>query len=322
MVGRHVLLSERMAPAIAGLERDYPSLTFGTVPMEGPFLPEYLDADVLWMSALSDEIFDRILAENERLSWIQLTAAGFDWILRDALERRMDGGMLVSRSGNSFNVPIAEYVLAAILSACRRFPALVAGQQRREWLRLEAAEIGGSTVTVLGTGSIGQEIAWRCRALGARVIGISRSGAPAEGFDVVGGPQMLHDVLPDTDSLVIAAPLTPETEGMIGATELALLPVSAQLVNIGRGAIVDTAAMVAALRAGELAAAAVDVFDEEPLPESSELWDVPNLFVTPHTSFRGEGNPARLEADFRLNLDRYLSGEPLIGTMKSRELGY
>lgn len=318
----HILLSERMAPALPGLHADYPDLTFATIPMDGPIRDEYFDANILWMSAMSDSLFDSILAEADGLGWIQLTAAGFDWILRPALDERIDQGVWVTRSVNSFNVPIAEFVVAAILSSARSFPELAAAQDRHEWVRVEASEIGGSNVVVLGTGAIGGQIAWRCEALGARVTGVSRSGAPAEHFRSVVSVDRLHEVLPTCDTLVIAAPLTAETHHLISSAEFALLQPSSLLVNIGRGAVVDTAEMVAALQEGRLARAVVDVFEEEPLPASSPLWDVPNLIVTPHTSFRGDGNLTRLERDFRGNLDRFLAGEPLDGVMKSRVLGY
>jgi len=311
-----------MAPSLPGLQKSYPDLVFRTIPHDGEFKAEYLETEILWMSALSDELFDRILANAPDLSWVQVTAAGFNWILRPRLEELMDDGLWVTRSVSSFNVPIAEYVVAAILSQARRFDELAAAQGRHEWVWLEADEIGGSHVVVLGTGAIGHEVAWRCQALGARVSGVSRSGAPAEHFDTVVTPDGIDELLADCDTLVIAAPLTPETHRMIGAAQFERMPRGSLLINIGRGAIVDVDAMVAALASGQLARAFVDVFEEEPLPADSPLWDVDGLVVTPHTSFRGRGNLARLERDFRANLDRLLAGEPLDGAMKSRVLGY
>ncbi|RZI82116.1 MAG: hypothetical protein EOO67_18205, partial [Microbacterium sp.] len=239
---RNVLLSERMAPSLPGLQKSYPDLIFRTIPMEGEFKPEYLETEILWMSALSDDLFDRILADAPNLRWVQVTAAGFNWILRPRLEELMDQGLWATRSVNSFNIPIAEYVVAAILSSARRFDELAAAQGRREWVWLEADEIGASHVVVVGTGAIGHEVAWRCRALGARVSGVSRSGAPAEHFDQVVTPDRMHELLADCDSLVIAAPLTPETEGMIGAAQFDRMKDGSILINVGRGAVVDTPA--------------------------------------------------------------------------------
>lgn len=317
-----VLVSERMAPAIRSLESDYPHIAFSVVPMAGPMKPEYLQADILWMSALSDEIFDEILAHNEDLKWIQLTAAGFDWILRDALTQRIEAGLRVTRSANSFNVPIAEFVLAGMFSYAKKFPDLMDSQRERLWTRPEADEIVGSTVTVLGTGAIGREVAWRAKALGSRVIGVSRSGAPTKEFDQVVRQDALKSVLSETDFLVIAVPLTGETRHMIGQAELALLPRNCVLINIGRGAVVDNESLKHALVQRTIAGAIVDVFEQEPLPADSELWDVPNLMVTPHASFRGSGNLERLEQDFRNNLDEFLAGKALAGEMKAPELGY
>ncbi|GAA1324303.1 D-2-hydroxyacid dehydrogenase [Nonlabens tegetincola] len=311
-----------MEPSIRSLASDYPDLTFRTVPMDGPIQDHYLEAEILWMSALSDEIFDEILAKNRSLQWVQLTAAGFDWILRDGLTARLENGLRATRSGHSFDTPIAEFVLASMFYHARKFPELVHAQRARQWTRPEADEIGGSTVAIVGTGSIGQEVAWRAKAMGSTVLGVNRTGTPAQGFDRVVPQSELKTLLPVTDYLVIAAPLTHETRHMIGTAEFDAMKNTAVLINVGRGEIVETRSLQDALRSGAISAAVVDVFEEEPLPSEHELWDVPNLFVTPHTSFRASGNLRRLETEFRLNLERYLKGETLAGEMKAPQLGY
>ncbi|WP_166355236.1 D-2-hydroxyacid dehydrogenase [Phytoactinopolyspora limicola] len=321
-----VLVSERFAGfMIPRLSEAYPDLAFGEIALsDGTMRDEYLDAQIMLRSAMNEDVFRAVLDTSERLRWVQITAAGFDWLASDQLTRRVEsGGLLVTRSVNSFNVPIAEYVVAAMFTVARRFPEFYEHQRVRHWQwGVEAGEIGGSTVGVFGTGAIGREVAWRCRALGARVIGVNRSGTPVEHFDAVVGRESFADVLPESDYVVLAMPLTPETHHMFQASELKLMKPDAVLINVGRGALVKEADLLEALNQQWIAGAVIDVFDEEPLGAQSPLWTARNALLTPHTSFRAVNNPQRLLADFQANLDRFLAGRPLLGMMKEPALGY
>jgi len=171
----------------------------------------------------------------------------------------------------------------------------------------------------VGLGAIGTAIAERARALGLRVIAVRRHppADPAPAHEQWPASR-LHDLLPVVDWLVIVAPHTPETQGLIGRDELARLRPSARLMNLARGALVDERALIAALRAGRLAGAALDVFEDEPLPRSSPLWDLPEVIVTPHTSGLGPRYWERVVEQFTANLRRFLAGEPLTNVVDKR----
>jgi len=321
--GRTVLLSQNLGERMPHLPEQYPGVRFVHVPMQGDEMrPEYLEAEAMFRSVMDEDLFDRIVDGAPRLGWVQIAAAGFDWMGGPALERRLGEGLQMTRSGNSFNTPIAEYVIGAILSMSRFFPDHQRAQERREWVRIVGRDFIGSTVGVFGTGAIGQEVAWRVSALGATAVGVSRSGRPVEGFAEVHAVGEAAQVLPRCDSVVLAMPLTPETRHMFDARMIALLQPHAVLVNVGRGALVDDAALIDALETERIAGAVLDAFVEEPLPADNPLWTTRNAVITPHTSFRTWGNDQRLCADFCENLDLFLAGKPLVGTMKEPSLGY
>lgn len=322
MTGVHVLLTPNLAELIPQLRTQYPHCRFTAVPDDGPLREEWLDAEVFLRSAMNEDLFEELLSKSERLRWVQITAAGFDWVGGEMWQRRIDEGLLYTRSPNSYNVPIAEYVIGAVLMHGRAFPALRQAQQRHEWVRIVARDVIGSTMLVFGTGGIGGEVAWRARALGATVVGVNRTGTAVDGFDTVVAFGEHRALLADADAVVLAMPLTSENRYFFDAAHFAAMRDSAVLVNVGRGALVVEDALVEAMRGGHIGGAVLDVFEEEPLPPRHRLWDLPNTVVTPHTSFRGSGNLQRLGADFCANLDRYLAGEPLLGTKRQPDLGY
>lgn len=322
MTGPHVLLTPNLAELLPRLRSRYPYCRFTPIPEDEPVREEWLDAEVILRSAMNEDTFEELLSKCAGLRWVQITAAGFDWVAGEVMRRRLDEGLIYTRSPNSYNVPIAEYVIAAVLMHGRAFAALRAAQERREWVRLVARDVIGSTMLVFGTGGIGREVARRARALGATVIGVNRAGTPAEGFERVVGFADHLSVLPEADWVVLAMPLTTENRYFFGAGHFAAMKETAVLVNVGRGALVVEDALVEAMHEGRIAGAVLDVFEVEPLPPDHRLWGLPNTVVTPHTSFRGSGNLERLYADFCANFDRYLAGDPLAGTKRRPELGY
>ncbi|MEU4637770.1 D-2-hydroxyacid dehydrogenase [Micromonospora chalcea] len=322
VAGPHVLLTPNLSDLLPQLRERFPQCRFSPVPDGEPVRDEWLDAEVILRSAMNEDTFDELLAKCDRLRWVQITAAGFDWVGGELMQRRLAEGLLYTRSPNSYNVPIAEYAIGAVLMRFRAFPEHREAQERREWVRITGRDFIGSTMLVFGTGGIGGEVAWRARALGVDVIGVNRSGTPAEGFDRV-IPYVEHmAVLPEADSVVLAMPLTTENRYFFDAEHFAAMKESAVLVNVGRGALVVEDALVDAMRSGRIAGAVLDVFEEEPLPADHRLWDLPNTTITPHTSFRGTGNLQRLYADFCVNLERYLAGEQLAGLKRQPDLGY
>ncbi|GII94024.1 D-2-hydroxyacid dehydrogenase [Sinosporangium siamense] len=320
--GPHVLISENLAGMLPQLTQRFPASRFTPVPDEGPLREEYTDAEVLFCSSMGQELLNGILRKAGGLRWMQVTTAGFDWFGGDVLPQRLAEGLTLTRSSHSYCVPIGEYVVGAALMYSRAFPELRAAQERREWVRLVATDFIGSTMLVFGTGSIGREIAWRAKALGAATAGVSRSGRPAEGFDRVVPAGRCLDVLPEADWVVLAMPLTPENHHLIRAEHFTAMKDTAVLINVGRGALVDEDDFVDAVTRGTIGGAVLDVFEEEPLPAASRLWALPRTLVTPHTSFRASGNLQRLCDDFSANFDRYLAGQAPNGTMREPGLGY
>ena len=215
-----------------------------------------------------------------------------------------------------------EYGLMAVLMLHNRLPAIIGNQRRAHWESLYSTPIQGKSLLVIGAGSIGAAVAKRCRALGMHVIGVTRHGRPLGAVDEMYTPDRLDDLLPRADFVFVSVPLTPETRNLLDARRQGLMKPGAGVVNVGRSATVHYGALADNLRSGHLSGAVLDVFDPEPLPPSSPLWNAPNLVVTPHVSADdGESYVAlTLELVFR-NLERLLEAKPLVNAVRP-ELGY
>ena len=245
------------------------------------------------------------------LEWLHVSNVGTDDPIYGEL---MDKGIAVSNSAGSNGEPIALTALGALLALARGLPRYAEAQRAHEWQPASRAEtpldLRGQTVTIVGLGTIGGHLAAFLRPIDVHIIGVRRTPAgAAEGVDEWVPPDRLAEVLPRTQWLVLAAPLTEQTRGMIDARALALLPPGARVLNVGRGPLIDEAALIAALRSGHLGGAYLDVFAQEPLPSDSPLWDLPNVIVTPHDSAVSQGNSARASAIFLEELERWQHGE-------------
>jgi phosphoglycerate dehydrogenase-like enzyme len=241
------------------------------------------------------------------LDWFQSFSAGVDSPVFGLLLDR--GTRLTSASGASAT-PIAHHVVMGLLALARRLPTMLHQQHEHRWQMHRLGDLEGRTVGVLGMGPIGLEAARLCAEFGMRPIGMRRTvqgDEPCETWTFT----RLDELLSTVDDLVLALPLTPDTNGLIGARELALLRPGARLVNVGRGELIDEDALVDALRRGHLEGAALDVFITEPLPTEHPLWDLPNVIVTPHIAGATPLADDRAAAIFVDNLGRYLRGEPL-----------
>jgi phosphoglycerate dehydrogenase-like enzyme len=214
---------------------------------------------------------------------------------------------------------VAEHAIAMLLALARRVPSAVRYQDRREWAmeaiwqeRPRPREIAGATLLVVGLGSIGSEVAELGRAMKMHVIGVrrQRERGAERAHEVLGYPA-LDAAIARADFVVLAAPLTPHTRQMIDARRLQLFKPDAYLINVSRGALIDEDALAKALRDRRLGGAALDVFQEEPLPRRSPLWKLPQVLITPHTAFLTEKVWERHYAAFAGNLNRYLAGQPL-----------
>ena len=245
-------------------------------------------------------------------------AAGLDEIITPALLAR---GIAITNASGVHGPNIAEHVMAMMLMFTRGMPRLLRAQLARRWERdLKSrsdgpGELTGKTLLIVGLGRIGEAIAQRARPFGVRIVALKRdpSNRHDDGVavDELLGLDALDDVLPRADHVCVTVPLTRETHHLMDARRIARLRAGAYLYNISRGAVIDEPALVDALRAGKLAGAGLDVFEEEPLPATSPLWEMENVILTPHVAGMTPLYYQRTAALFAENLDRFLSGQPL-----------
>lgn len=265
-----------------------------------------------------------LLPKARNLRWFQQWSAGADWLLRHPEAVELDF-VLTSTSG-MHAIQITEHIFALLLAFARRIDQSVRHQARREWMSDEQKqavfELAGKTMVLIGVGAIGERTAQVAGAFGMRVLGVRRDPAKSvPGVESMFGPDRLLDVLPEADCVVVTAPLTSETRKMIGEQELRAIKPTAYLVNIGRGGIIDERALIQALDEGWIAGAGLDVFEEEPLPEDSPLWNADNVIITAHYAGITPVYDERAMAIFLDNLKRYRAGKPLRNVVDKR-LGY
>lgn len=325
------ILSARYRPADLERIRDAaPGSRIVNVSPDGVADAELDDVEVLMRGWLPGEVFDRFIARAPRLRWVHSATAGVERVLTPGA---LDRELVITNARGVFSRPIAEYVIAMILAASRRLPGILELQRERTWQPLEGVEMRDLTVGVVGYGSIGRTVARLATGLGARVVAIRRqpgedrgpewsgpeAGVPepdeTAAAEVLGGQEALGELLAASDYIVLAVPLTPETDSFIDDAALAAARHGAWIVNIARGRLIDERALERALREGRLGGAILDTFREEPLPPDSPLWSVPNLIVTPHTSWSTGGALDRSVTLFCENLLRYRRGDALLNVV-------
>ena len=300
-----------------------------TVPLDSRHPPPSNQAEVLLRffpnSAYPGRVFDaavlrRVVAASPRLKWIHNGMTGMDGVL---YPRLIASDIVVTNGSGAHRHAIAESALGLMLAWAKRFGEHLDNQRQRQWQSLPHGSLHGATALVIGLGSVGQEIARRCNAFGMRVLGIKRrpAGASFPGVALVAGPIQLHKLLLQADYLIIAAALTDETRGMIGASELRLMKPASYLVNIARGEIVDENALIQALSEGWIAGAGLDVFAHEPLPPSSPFWTMPGVFLTPHNAAWSDNVEDEALGIFYENFRRYVNNRPLLNVV-DKAAGY
>jgi phosphoglycerate dehydrogenase-like enzyme len=299
------------------------------VPLEDARFGPGAPTDVGWRPLEGDELaaaladtnvifgfsFDRDWIERApTLRWVQLASAGAEHI---AQEKLLDGrpDVLMTTSSGVHEIPIAEHILGMLLHFARGFDRALQSQRSHEWKRFTPVESFGKTVLFIGYGAIARRAALLCKSLGMHVLAVRPSISALEPGDGVAERfyplAMLNDALAESECVVVAAPHTPRSEKMIGREQFGAMKPETIFVNISRGAVVDEPALVDALREGRLRGAGLDVFVEEPLPEDSPLWDMPNVLITPHISGRNPDYSRRATEIFCDNLARFLDGRPL-----------
>jgi phosphoglycerate dehydrogenase-like enzyme len=268
-------------------------------------------AEVLLLGSVPASVLDHVVARSSNLRWIHSAAAGVDRVTTPVVRER---GLLVTNARGVFSRPIAEYVVMMSLAIARRLPQLLELQRERTWQPLRGRELSELTVGIIGYGSIGVELAALLAPFGCRILATRRHperGAGDASNVQLHGLDQLEVVLRASDIVVVAAPLTDETAGLIGAEQLAEMRQDAWLINIARGRLIDEIALRRALASGWIGGAVLDVFSEEPLPPDSPLYDAPNLLITPHTSWASDRVAERTVDLFVENLRAYRTGEPM-----------
>jgi phosphoglycerate dehydrogenase-like enzyme len=279
----------------------------------------FLSVELIGLSSkgsLSPELaaFFASLQRAPNLRWLHVCSSGAD---RPDYAKLMARGVRVTTSAGANAVAVAHSALTGVMALGRGLPRSLAAQRRREWLplrfELSPRDLPGQRAVVVGLGRIGLEIARLLKSLGLRVTGVrKRAGEPAAHCDAVHPFSEFRRCLPEADWLVLACPLTPETRSMVDAAALAAMPAGARLVNVARGEVVVEKDLVAALRSGHLESAYLDVFENEPLPVDSPLWDMDQVFITAHSAGNSTGFAGRVNDLFLDNLGRWTRGEALV----------
>jgi phosphoglycerate dehydrogenase-like enzyme len=269
------------------------------------------EADVVLNAIPDGRLLREIFALATRLRWVHSHSAGVEKILFPEL---VASPAVLTNSRGVFKGPLAEFVIGAVLYFTKDFRRLIRNQAAGIWQQFEVGEVQGKVMGIVGYGEIGQACAERARALGMNILGLRRRPELCKGdpwLEAAFGPDGLHDLLAKSDFTVLAAPATPRTRNLIGESEFAAMKASSVLINVGRGSVVDEAAMIDALKRGRIRGAALDVFETTPLPSGHPFYRLENVLLSPHSADHVPGINQRGTEFFVQNLQRFLKGEPL-----------
>ena len=299
----------------------FPGVEF--LQLDGDALPRGVERAQAAAIAWTGPPIDAILDAAHGLQWLHQRGAGID---RISTPKLVASDLVLTNGSGNHAINIAEHVLGLMLAFARQLPALLRAQGERRWEPppVESLfELSGQTLAVIGAGALGCAVAERAAAFGVRVHGVRRSpvGDLPPGFAAMTAIDAIDNVLSDADHVVITLPLTAETRGLFSTARLAAMKWGAHLYNVGRGGIVDQAALLAALRSGHLAGAGLDVTDPEPLPADSALWVEPGVVVTAHSSGLTPRSYERYQALLLDNIGRFMRGEALQNVVDKRR-GY
>lgn len=268
--------------------------------------------DVDWAQVILGNVPAAMLHGSPALEWLQTNSAGVEAYIQPGV---LAGDTLLTNATGAYGLAIAEHMLGMLLELFKKLELYRDAQKSGAWQSQGAVKaVYGSTVLVLGMGDIGGEFAARCKALGAKVIGVRRSPRPCPEYaDEVHLLEDLDSLLPQADVVAVTLPGTDATRGLMSRERLAKMKEGAVLLNVGRGFIVDTEALCDALERGHLSGAGVDVTDPEPLPPTHRLWNIPTAVVTPHISgfYHLRETHERIVGIFLENLRHFQAGEPL-----------
>jgi phosphoglycerate dehydrogenase-like enzyme len=283
-------------------------------PSEEP-IPFLKDAEVIFsVSSFPQKILD----QAPKLRWLQVSSAGVNQLPLKSLEER---GILLTNVRGMHGDCISEYVLAMMFALNRQLPKTLEYQKMSQWHKMGQSMLKGKTLGIIGLGGIGQILANKAAFLGMEVIGLRNSKKPAENVSRMYSNEDLLTFMAQSDYVAVCCPLTPETTGLVSKEAIAAMKPTASLINIARGQVIDEPALIEALQNKKIASAALDVFWKEPLPETSPLWALDNLILTPHVAGDMIDYTERAADIFVSNLERYLKKQTLQGLVDYR-LGY
>lgn len=303
-------------PPTAGELEDLAEVRYAT---EDDLVSALPGADVLFVWDFRSHALATAWPVADSLRWVHAASAGVNHVLSPEI---VASEVVVTNSRGIFDEPMAEYVLTLALALAKDLPGTLRLQRERRWRHRETERLGGRHALVAGTGPIGRAIGRKLAAVGLTVTGVGRQARDADSdLGSVLPMDRLADGLARADYVVLAAPLTEATRGMIDRAALAAMKPTARLINVGRGPLVVQDDLVEALTAGRIAGAALDVFADEPLPAASPLWAMENVIVSPHMSGDVVGWRSELVALFKDNLTRYLDGRPLRNVV-DKQRGY
>ena len=304
------------------LEREFPEQQFVQLQNYDRVSQEITDTAIFIGWFLRPEQF----VTARKLRWIHSPAAAVHQLMYPEM---IQSDVLLTNAGGVHAPVVAEHAIAVLLALAKRLPQAMQYQARREWSQDQLwheqprpREVSEATVVVIGMGGIGREFTARAKALGMKVLAVRENpGKGNGGADAVYGPKEIDQVLPQADYVLLCTPVTPATTGIINAARLAKMKADAYLINVARGPLIDEPAVLEALKARRIAGAALDVFDEEPLPPESPFWSLDNVLITPHTAAVTE----RLwERHYKLiveNMNRFLANQPLLNQVDKTQ-GY
>ena len=317
-----LVISDPTDPQLAMLDQ-LPDKTSIVVGNSMELFERHLEsADVLLNWSLDRELMRKLLAACPRLQWIHTRSAGLDNLMFPEL---VESPIVLTNGTGVFSQSLGEFVLAGILYFAKDFRRMIRSQMAGIWDPFDIVEISGQTVGIVGYGDIGRAVATRVRAMGMRVLAVKRHGPPLYNVDPlvaqVYGPDRLLQMIPQCDYVVVAAPLTPETRSMIGEAEFGAMKPDAVIVNVGRGPVIDEAAMVRALAERRIKGAVLDVFDKEPLADGHPLYGLDNVLLSAHCA---DHTPDWMEQAMRFfieQFERFRTSVPLQNIVE-KKLGY
>jgi phosphoglycerate dehydrogenase-like enzyme len=280
------------------------------------------DADVIFNWSANGSLLREVFAMCPHIRWVHSRSAGLDSQLFQEL---VESHVPLTNGRGVFSQSLGEFALAAMLYFAKDFRRMIRNQEAGRWEQFDIAEISGKTLGIVGYGDIGRAVATRARAMGMRILAIKRHGPPLYNVDPLVNqiykPQDRIEMIRQCHYLVAAAPLTGETRGMIGEPEFAAMLPEAVVINIGRGPVIDEAALIRALAENRIRGAALDVFDKEPLPEGHAFYKLSNVLLSPHCADHTPDWTEQAMRFFLAQFARYDAGQPLENVVK-KELGY